>query len=70
MSAKTDHAYRIGSRDAYAGRPALRLDDAESADLMAELGETGWTSEANYGHRMAMCDAYMDGYHDALSALG
>jgi hypothetical protein len=63
-------AYRIGTRDALAGRPALDMDDAASAVLMDELGETGWTSESNYPRRMRMCEAYLDGYYDALSALG
>ena len=69
MSSKTQQAYRIGTRDALAGRPALDLDSASDA-LMTELGETGPTTARNADARNRMCDAYMDGYHDALSALG
>lgn len=62
-------AYRIGSRDAYAGRAALDLDGAGSAVLMGELGQRGGTTAANHAARERMCEAYMDGYHDARSAM-
>lgn len=66
--AKTQHAYRLGSIDAYAGRPMRDMGDADSAWLMDELGETGPTTEANWAGRAAMCEAYFDGYQDAESA--
>ena len=62
-------AYRLGSRDAYAGRAALDVDDSGSADLMVELGETGPTTAANAPLREALCDRYFDGYADASAAL-
>ena len=65
-----DQAYRLGSRDRYAGRPMLDLTDSDSAALMDELGETGPTTEANTGLRALICDSYMAGYFDASSALG
>jgi hypothetical protein len=63
------HAYRLGSRDAYADRPMLDLDSDESATLMAELGETNPTTAANAPLRSQVCDAYADGYSDAAGAL-
>jgi len=66
--AKAQHAYRLGSIDAYAGRPMRDMGDADSAWLMSELGETGPTDVANWPARMAMCDAYDDGWHDAEAA--
>lgn len=62
-------AYRLGSRDAYAGRPMLDLDSDESATLMAELGETSPTTAANAPLRSQLCDAYEDGYYAAAGAL-
>lgn len=66
--AKAQHAYRLGSIDAYAGRPLRDMSDADSTWLMSELGETGPTTEANWADRAAMCDAYDDGWHDAEAA--
>jgi hypothetical protein len=63
-------AYRIGSIDAYAERPARDMSDAGSAWLMAELGETSETTPANFMFRLLLCDRYTDGYYDARSAMG
>jgi hypothetical protein len=38
------------------------LADAGSADLMTALGETGWTTEENFPRRLAMLDAYREGW--------
>jgi hypothetical protein len=68
--AKAQHAYRLGSIDAYAGRAMRDMADAASAWLMTEFGETTETTAANWPARLAMCDAYEDGYYAAMSALG
>ena len=62
-------AYRIGSRDAYAGKPMLDLDGDDSARLMNELGQTAPTTVANAPRRSQLCDAYSDGYFTASAAL-
>lgn len=69
MSGKVRRAYELGSVDALAGRPALDVDDAGSAVLMDRLGETGPTTAANHPERLAMCDAYLDGWHDTAAAV-
>lgn len=74
---KEQHAYRLGSRDAYAGKRALDVHDDSglvlgiggSAELMTELGETSATTSRNWDARQRMCDAYLDGYHAAVSAM-
>ena len=70
MSDQAETAYRLGSQHRYMERAPLDVADSGSAELMDALGETGPTSEANYPERLAMCDAYLDGYHDASRALG
>ena len=67
--AKTRRAYKLGSDEAYMGRPLRDMSDADSAWLMTELGETGPTAAHNWPERMQLCDAYTDGWHDAKSAL-
>lgn len=49
--AKSERAYRLGSIDAYAGRPLRNMADADSAWLMTELGETSATTAANWPGR-------------------
>ena len=68
-AALIDRAYRIGSRDAYAGRPMLDMDSDDSATLMTELGETSPTTAANGPLRSQLSAAYEDGYYDAAGAL-
>jgi hypothetical protein len=78
VAAKCEHAYRIGSRDALVGKPALDVHDDSglvlgiggSAELMTELGETSATTSGNWYARLRMCERYLDGYHDASAALG
>ncbi|HET9893691.1 MAG TPA: hypothetical protein VFQ44_01910 [Streptosporangiaceae bacterium] len=65
---RTQAAYRIGSVHALAGKPALDVEGDDSAALMTELGETGPTTDANIDDRIAMADAYLDGWHDAAKA--
>ena len=62
-------AYSLGSRDAYAGRAALDVDDSGSADLMDALGLTEPTTAANQPLRLALCDEYLAGHDDASAAL-
>lgn len=62
-------AYRLGSIDRLADRPARDMADDGSAWLMAELGQDSPTTAANHADRVAMCDAYLDGWHDSDSAL-
>lgn len=68
-AALIDRAYRLGSRDAYAGKPMLDLDGDDSARLMSELGQTAPTTGANAPLRSRLCDAYEDGYYAAAGAL-
>lgn len=67
---KRQRAYQLGAVDAYAGRPLRDMDGEESAWLMAELGETSATTAANQPRRLALCEAYEDGWHDARKAIG
>lgn len=66
---KVELAYRLGSLDRYAERPMLDVEDAGSAVLMGSLGEVSATTARNADGRLAMCDAYVDGWCDADSAL-
>lgn len=63
-------AYALGTQDALMGRSIVAMDDDGSAWLMDELGETSETTAANQAARTRMCEAYLDGYQDAASALG
>lgn len=62
-------AYRLGSVDAYAGNPPLDATGEESDVLMSELGQTSATTAANWDRRLRACHAYLDGWHDARSAM-
>lgn len=64
----TEHAYTLGSFDRYCDRPPLDLDNGQSAELMARLDLH--PTPANAAIRDAACDAYLDGWHAANSALG
>lgn len=68
-AARAHRAYKLGSIDAYAERPARDMSDTGSAWLMDELGETSPTTEANAPYRAMLCERYIDGYCDAAKAL-
>ena len=57
-----NEAWQLGIRHGRAGiDPFGDLNDAGSALLMDELGETSPTTADNHAHRVALCDAYTRG---------
>ena len=59
-------ARELGIKHARAGEaPFGDLDDAGSGDLMTALGETGDTTDDNYGYRVDLLNAYREAWEKA-----
>ena len=66
MSTMEAAAAQLGTEHGSEGSaPFGDLDDAGSGDLMTALGETGETTDANFGYRVSLLDAYRDAWEAA-----
>ena len=66
MSTMTTTAADLGREHGAQGNaPYGDLDDAGSGDLMTALGETGDTTDDNYGYRVDLLNAYRDAWEKA-----
>lgn len=66
MSTMTITAADLGREHGGQGTaPFGDLGDAGSGDLMTALGETGDTTDGNYGYRVDLLDAYREAWEKA-----